>query len=154
MPLWHYSIMALCYYTTMPLCHYGTMALCHYGTMAECLYAPIALCHYATMPLCHYGTMALYHYATMPLGCCGRFSRGASLYRHRSQLFGRIWVRLPLPTEQLSEINSRPIMYGAVGSFILSWSWTRQPGIISSGAFGFNCIITLGKGYVRTICLS
>ena len=32
------------------------------------------------------------------VGCCGRFGRGASLYRHRSQLFGRLWVRLPLPT--------------------------------------------------------
>ena len=33
-----------------------------------------------------------------------RFSTGASLYRHRSQLFGRLWVRLPLPTGQFSEI--------------------------------------------------
>ena len=39
------------------------------------------------------------------IGCCGRcFGRGASLYRHRSQLFGRLWVRLPLPTGQFSEI--------------------------------------------------
>ena len=38
------------------------------------------------------------------LGCCDRFGRGASLYRHRSQLFGRLWVRLPLPTGQFSEI--------------------------------------------------
>ena len=39
-------------------------------------------------------------------GCfgCGRFGRGANLYRHRSQLFGRLWVRLPLPTGQFSEI--------------------------------------------------
>ena len=37
-------------------------------------------------------------------GCCGRFGRGASLYRHRSQLFERLWVRLPLPTKQFSEI--------------------------------------------------
>ena len=33
--------------------------------------------------------------------CIGR---GASLYRYRSQLFGRLWVRLPLPTGQFSEI--------------------------------------------------
>ena len=36
--------------------------------------------------------------------CCGRFGRGASLDHHRSQLFGRLWVRLPLLTEQFSEI--------------------------------------------------
>ena len=76
-------------------------------------------------------------------GCCGRFGRGASLYRHRSQLFGMLWVRLPLPTGQFS--NSRPIMYGAVGSLVLSWYWTRQPGFISSDAFVFNCVITLAK---------
>ena len=34
----------------------------------------------------------------------GRFGGGAGLYRHRSQLFRRLWVRLPLPTEQFSEI--------------------------------------------------
>ena len=38
------------------------------------------------------------------IGCCGRFGRGASLYRYRSQLFGRLWVRLPLPNGQFSEI--------------------------------------------------
>ena len=27
--------------------------------------------------------------------------------------------------------NSRPIMYGAVGSLILSWSWSLKPGFIS-----------------------
>ena len=27
-------------------------------------------------------------------------------------------------------------------------------GSFPSGAFGFNCVITLGKGYVHTICLS
>ena len=26
--------------------------------------------------------------------------------------------------------NSRRIMYGAVGSLVLSWSWTRHPGFI------------------------
>ena len=36
--------------------------------------------------------------------CCDRFGRGASLYCHRLQLFGRLCVRLPLPTEQFSEI--------------------------------------------------
>ena len=39
------------------------------------------------------------------IGCCGRFGRGASLYRHRSQLFGRLWVRLPLPTGKFSAIQ-------------------------------------------------
>ena len=34
------------------------------------------------------------------VGYGGRFGRGTSLYRHRSQLFGRLWVRLLLPTRQ------------------------------------------------------
>ena len=55
-------------------------------------------------------------------GCCGRFGRGAGFYRHWSQLFGRLWVRLSLPTRQFLRFNSRPIMYGAVGSLILIWS--------------------------------
>ena len=38
------------------------------------------------------------------IGYCGRFGRGTCLYRHRSQLFGRLWIRLPLPTRQFSEI--------------------------------------------------
>ena len=51
--------------------------------------------------------------------------------------------------------NSRPIMYGAVGSLVLSWSWTRQNlGSFSSGVFGFNCVVILSKDYVRTLCLS
>ena len=50
--------------------------------------------------------------------------------------------------------NSRPIMYSEVGSLVLSWSWTDNLGLFSSGAFGFNGVITLGKGYVHTICLS
>ena len=38
-------------------------------------------------------------------GCRGRFGRGASLYRFRSQLFVRLWARLPLPIGQFSEIE-------------------------------------------------
>ena len=38
------------------------------------------------------------------IGRGGRFGRGASLYRHRLQMFERLWVRLPLPTGQFSEI--------------------------------------------------
>ena len=38
----------------------------------------------------------------MHIGCCARFGRGASLYRHRSQLFGRLWIRLKPPTGQFS----------------------------------------------------
>ena len=30
------------------------------------------------------------HYRLLTVGCCGRFGRGASLYRHRSQMFGRL----------------------------------------------------------------
>ena len=88
------------------------------------------------------------------IGCCRRFGRGASLYRHRLQPFGRLWVRLPLLTGSLLRFNYRPIMYSVVGSLVLSWSWTRQPGSFPSNAFGFNCVITLAKVYVRTICLS
>ena len=39
-----------------------------------------------------------------PCFCQNRFGRGASHYRHLSQLFGRLWVRLPLPIGQFSEI--------------------------------------------------
>ena len=39
------------------------------------------------------------------IGRGGSLGRGASLYRNRSQLFGRLWVRLPLPTGQFSEIE-------------------------------------------------
>ena len=39
------------------------------------------------------------------LGRDNRFGRGARLYRHRSQLFGMLWVRLPLPTGQFSVIE-------------------------------------------------
>ena len=42
--------------------------------------------------------------ATQQVGYCGRFGRGASRYCHRSQLFGRLWVRLSLPTGQFFEI--------------------------------------------------
>ena len=28
-------------------------------------------------------------------------------------------------------VNSRSIIYGAVGSLVLNWSWARQPGLIS-----------------------
>ena len=45
------------------------------------------------------------------IGRGSRFGKGASLYRHRSQLFGRLWVRLPLPTGQFSSIFIyRPIL--------------------------------------------
>ena len=44
----------------------------------------------------------------------GGFGRGASLYRHRSQLFRMSWVRLPLPIGQFSSsYNSRPIISSA-----------------------------------------
>ena len=65
------------------------------------------------------------------IGCCGRFGRGASLYRHRSQLFGRLWVDSHCRPGSFLRFNSRLIMYSAVGSLVLSWSWTRQPGFIS-----------------------
>ena len=49
--------------------------------------------------------------------------------------------------------NSRPIMYGAVGSLVLVLVLDNL-GAFPSGTFGFNCVITLGNGYVRAICLS
>ena len=79
---------------------------------------------------------------TDPLGDAGRrgrFGRGASLYRHQSQLFERLWVRLPLPTGQFLRFNSRPIMYGTVGTLLSSgvlgtstWLNTIQKGIARS----------------------
>ena len=64
------------------------------------------------------------------------------------------YTELPLPTGSFLRFNSRPIMYGAV----VSWYWvglgTDNLGSFLSGAFGFHCVITLGKGYVRTICIS
>ena len=54
--------------------------------------------------------------------------------------------------QHVQRLISRAFMYGAVGSLVLSWFWTL--GSFPSGAFGCNCVITLGKGYVHTICLS
>ena len=50
------------------------------------------------------GTVLQWFINYISIGCCSRFGRGASLYRHWSQLFGRLWVLLPLPTDQVSEI--------------------------------------------------
>ena len=53
------------------------------------------------------------------IGHGGCFGRDARLYCHRSQLFGRLWVRLPLPTEQfLSRFNSRPI----ISEYCATWN--------------------------------
>ena len=41
--------------------------------------------------------------------------------------------------------NSRPIMYGAVGSLVLSWSWTRQPGFISFWCLWIQLCNNLGQ---------
>ena len=49
-------------------------------------------------------TLSFHYFLFLFIGCSGRFGRGASLYRHQSQLFGRLWVRLTLPTGQFSEI--------------------------------------------------
>ena len=38
------------------------------------------------------------------MGRGGRFGRGVSLYRYRSQLFVWLWARFPLPTGQFSVI--------------------------------------------------
>ena len=38
------------------------------------------------------------------VGRGGRFGSGASLYRHRLQLSEGLWVLLPLPTGQFSDI--------------------------------------------------
>ena len=46
-------------------------------------------------------------------------------------------------------------MYGAVGHCYKVGPGPANLGSFPSGAFGFNCgVITLGKGYVRTNCLS
>ena len=45
--------------------------------------------------------------------------------------------------------NSRPIMYSAVGSLVLRWSWTRQPGYIS-----FQCLwIQLCNNLGQRLCV-
>ena len=41
--------------------------------------------------------------------------------------------------------NSRPIMYRTVGSLVLSWSWTRQPGFISFGCLWIQLCNKLGQ---------
>ena len=38
-------------------------------------------------------------------------------------------------TQHVQRVISRALTYGAVGSLVLSWSWARQPGIIS-----FRCL--------------
>ena len=50
----------------------------------------------------------------------GRFGRGVSLYRYRSQLSGQLCVRIPLPTGLFLSFNSGPVMLGAVGSLASS----------------------------------
>ena len=41
--------------------------------------------------------------------------------------------------------HSRPIMYSAVGSLVLSWSWTRQPGFISFWCLWIQLCNNLGR---------
>ena len=56
---------------------------------------------------------------TIDLGGC--FSRGARFHCHWLQLFGLLWVRLPLPAGQLSSsFKTRLIIYDAVGSMVSS----------------------------------
>ena len=59
-------------------------------------------------------------------------------------------------TQHVQRLISRAFMYGAVGSLVLNWSLAPPHNLDSfpSGAFEFNCVITLSKGYVRTIALS
>ena len=79
------------------------------------------------------------------IGCCGRIGRGASLYRHRSQLFGRCGLDSHCRSGSFLRFNSRPIMYGAVGSLVLSWSWIRQPGFISFWCLWIQLCNNLGQ---------
>ena len=44
------------------------------------------------------GVIDYFLYISFNVGRGDRFSINASHYRHRSQLFGRLWVRFPLPT--------------------------------------------------------
>ena len=46
----------------------------------------------------------------------GRFGRGASLYHHQSQLSARLWVRFPCRPGSFLRFNSRPVIYGTIGS--------------------------------------
>ena len=65
-----------------------------------CALSCTVFCGIISVSLCNFD-IAVHYFL---YGYCGRFGRGASLCRHRSQLFGRLWVRLPLPTRQFSEI--------------------------------------------------
>ena len=53
-------------------------------------------------------------------------------------------------TQHVQRLISRAFTYGSVGSLVLSWFWARNLDSFPSGAFGFNCVISLGKGYVCT----
>ena len=55
---------------------------------------------------------------------------------------------------QFLRFHSRSIVYGAVGTLDLVGLGPDILGAFPSGSFGLNCVITLGKCYVRTICLS
>ena len=44
----------------------------------------------------------------------------------------------------------RAFTYNAVGSLVSSWSCVHTCGFIPARTFGFNCVITPGKGYVYT----
>ena len=45
----------------------------------------------------------------------------------------------------LLRFNYWPIMYGAIGSLVLSWSWTRQSGFISFRGFWIQLRNNLGQ---------
>ena len=56
--------------------------------------------------------------------------------------------------QHVQRFISRACTYGAVGSLVLSWSWADNLGSFPSDAFGFYCVITMGKGCMCTICPS
>ena len=61
------------------------------------------------------------------IGRGGCFGTDGSLYSHRSQLIGRLWVRLPLPNRQFSSrFNSRPIML-----FLYHATWNKGMRLLS-----------------------
>ena len=60
-------------------------------------------------------------YIYIYIGCCGRFGRGASLYRIGRSCSECCGFDSHCPPGSFLRFNSRPIMYGAVDSLVLSW---------------------------------
>ena len=85
----------------------------------------------------------------------GRFGRGASLYSHRSQLSGRLWVRLLLPTGQFSKISFSACNVRSCWFIGIEWGLESVDlGSIFARAAGFNGVMTVSKLCTYTCALA